>query len=243
MRALYCPAACAALAVAAVACSHTISRQQANAGPQELYALAVEEIEGAAIEEAIADLQELRARYPYSRFSTLAELRIADAQMRRGRHIEAIEGFRSFLRLHPNHDQAEYALLQIAEGYRAQLPNDWPLLPPVAERDQVATHEAIAAYDALLERFPGGATTERARQERDGCRLRLARHELYVAHFYLRAGHPESVCGRALGLVEHFGGLGLDQEALQLCLQARLRLGDAAGAQQVRQRMAAPAAL
>ena len=219
-------------------CTHSISRKDVR-GPQDLYALALEELESSSPEEAIADFEDLRAKYPYSRFSALAELRIADAESRRGRNVEAIEGYRGFLRLHPSHEQAEYALLKIAEGYRSQLPRQWLLLPPNAERDQASTHEAIAAYDELLSRFPAGFSAAEAHRHRDTCRRRLAEHELYVARFYLREGHPASVCGRALALLEAYGGLGLERPALQLCLEARQRLGDAAGALAIRNRLAA----
>ena len=213
------------IATMGTACAHTITRSQVKTVDQ-LYALGVEELEGGLYPEALKDLNELKTKYPYSRFAALAELRIADAHYRRAKYFEAIDAYRNFLKFHPTHDQADYAMFQIAESFFEQLPNDFIMLPPSAEKDQVNTHMAISAFTDMLNRFPTGPSSDRAREHLSACRRRLADHEMYVARFYLRDQHWAAAAGRAEGLLEQYAGLGLDADALWICGKARAALHD-----------------
>ncbi|RYF09425.1 MAG: outer membrane protein assembly factor BamD [Deltaproteobacteria bacterium] len=196
-----------------------------------LYVRGVEALYAELYPEASRDLTELKTKHPYSRYAALAELRLGDLQARQGHAIEAIEVYRTFLRFHPNHEQAQYAALQIAEGHFAQVPSEWWFLPPAAEKDQASTRAAIAAYDDLLNRWPQASAAPLARQHLDACRRKLADHEMYVAHFYLHHGAYPAAAARAETVLSQFEGLGLDAAALWVAGQARLRDGDTAQAQ------------
>ena len=223
--------ACLSVVVlACLACAHTTGRGQAGTA-EGLYALASEELEGGLLPEAQKDFEDLRAQYPYSRFAALAELRGADVLLKRGQALEAIEGYRQFLQLHPNHSLADYALLQVAEGYHQQLPGEWWLMPPQREKDQGATGHAIEAYQQMLARFPTGPSSDLARERLLDCRRRLADHELYVAQFYLRHSQPAGARRRAQGLLDTYPGLGLDADALWIIVQAAHQTGDQPAAQ------------
>lgn len=51
--------------------------------------------------EAIKYFSFVKTRFPYSRYATLAELRIADTHLARGRYIEAVDAYRQFIKFHP----------------------------------------------------------------------------------------------------------------------------------------------
>src|SRR6185295_2677769 len=45
----------------------------------------------------------VKARFPYSKYAVLAELRIADTLFGAGAYLEAIDGYKLFIKFHPTH--------------------------------------------------------------------------------------------------------------------------------------------
>lgn len=146
----------------------------------------------------------LRNQFPYSRFTTLAELRLADHAYRQRRFPEALEMYRAFLRFHPNHTDAAYAAFRAAMCSYAQIPTDFLLVPPSYEKDQVHTRLAIEAFQSFLQQYPKGHLSEQARSTLLTCQDKLAQHELYVAKFYLQRREYNAAYLRAVGLIEQF---------------------------------------
>ena len=193
---------------------------------EELYRHAMEDMQGGLYPEAIKGFAGLKAKYPYTKYVALADLRTADTHLHRAKFAEAIDAYRNFLKFHPNHPEGPYAMLQIGEAYYQQIPEDWFFMPPAAEKDQGYTRLAIAAYNDMLGRFPKADHAERARSRRKECRTKLADHELYVAHFYLDREHYRAAAGRAEGLLKKFPNLGFDEEALWIAGWSRFQLGE-----------------
>ncbi|KAK1548398.1 hypothetical protein Q3G72_009410 [Acer saccharum] len=195
-----------------------------------LYQRGVDELESGLYSEPLATLGDVKTQYPYSRFAALAELRMADTHMRHQHHIEAIDGYRNFLKFHPTHAEAPYALSRIGEAYFAQIPSDWWFLPPSAEKEQDNIRQAIASYQDMLARYDAGDLTEVVRKHLSDCRRKLADHELYVARFYHQRDKHLAAALRAEGLLSEFDGLGLDAQALWIAAESRIALGDTSAA-------------
>ncbi len=224
-------ALCLALAAVSASCATTgadtpTAAVDPNAGAAELYNKAMEDLEDGLYPEALAEFADVKTKFPYSSYAALADLRIADTNYERGKFIEAIDAYRQFLKLHPGHSEAPYAMFRIGEAYYEQLPGEWWFLPPPAEKDQANTRLAIAAYRDMVERFPKSDHAAAAKEKLQVCRKRLADHELYVADFYFKREKYLAVAGRAEGLLRDYPGLGLDAEALWLAAQARKELGE-----------------
>lgn len=191
-----------------------------------LYQKGVDELESGLYSEPLSTLGDVKTQYPYSRFAAMAELRIADTHMRHQHHIEAIDGYRNFLKFHPTHAEAPYALSRIGEAYFAQIPSDWWFLPPSAEKEQDNIRQAIASYQDMLARYDAGDLADVVRKHLGDCRRKLADHELYVARFYLQRDKHLAAALRAEGLLAEFDGLGLDAQALWIAAESRMALGD-----------------
>jgi outer membrane protein assembly factor BamD len=235
--------ACSHASVPTAAAAHRLQPLSADAAeapraapsgepaPDTLYAQGVESLYSGQYPEAQKSFEAIKVQHPYSRFAALAELRLADAHMRRGQYIEAAEAFQSFLKFHPSHPQADYAALQVAEAYYAMIPRDWGFLPPSAEKEQTATRSAIAAYERFLGRDAGGgpeaADGKKARAHLAECRRRLADHEMYVATFYYQRDQYQAAASRAEVILNLYENLGLDAEALWIAGSARAKLGEA----------------
>lgn len=158
------------LLIALTACSST-----GGAGSKDVaqvYAAALKDLKDGLYPEATTGFSEVKTKFPYSRYAALADLRLADTHFEQGKYIEAVDAYRSFLKYHPTHPEAVYAMLQIAESYYQQIPTDWWFLPPGAEKDQANTRLAISAFRDLLARFSAQAKDTDQTQIED-CRKQI----------------------------------------------------------------------
>lgn len=176
--------------------------------------------------EAVRRYNLLRTKYPYSEEATLADLRIADAYFAQEKFATAIEQYRAFAKLHPQHPRVGYARWRVALSFYEQMPEDWFFLPPGYERDLNRARDAERELGYFLDRNKGSEFAGEARQKLLLTRRRLADHELYVAEFYLKRDNPRAAAMRLTYLLRNFSGLGLDAQALFLLARAYLELGD-----------------
>ena len=193
---------------------------------QRAFAEAEEALEDGDYLDATSRYQAIKARFPYTKYAALAELRLGDAYFDQEKFPLAISQYRSFLKLHPNHEKSVYAHFRIAESYVGQMPDDWFLLPPGHEKDLAKTRDALREVNLFLRRFPESDQVEEAKSMSQKARRQLADHEFYVATFYLDRGKPEAAAMRLTYLLENYQGVGLDPNALFLLARAYLELGD-----------------
>jgi outer membrane protein assembly factor BamD len=197
---------------------------------EELYKNASEDLKDSLYPEALQGFSDVKAKFPYSKYAALADLRTADTHFERGKYVEAIDAYRQFMKLHPNHEEVPYAMFRIGEAYAKQAPEDWFFMPPAAEKDQANTRLAISAYQDAIDRHPKSEYAAKAKERLAECKRVLAEHELYVAQFYWKNEKWRAAANRAEGVVRDYGGSRLDPEALLLAARALGRAGDAAEA-------------
>lgn len=160
--------------------------------------------------------QHVVREYGYSRYAALAELRVADCELQQQHYTEAIRRYRSFVRARPTHHHIDYANFQIAVCYYRQIPTDVFLTPPREERDQNPTRSALRVVRRFLRDYTESVHVEEAHEIERECLALLARHELYVAGFYLIRDRPLATVGRLEHMLEEYPGSGLDPDALLL---------------------------
>lgn len=158
----------------------------------------------------------IRREYPYSRYAALAELRIADCHLIQNQYTEAIRAYRSFVRHRPAHADVPYAHFKIAEAYHRQIPGDFFLSPPPYERDQGPTRQALRELRRFILDYPDSEYVEQAREMVRSALTQLARHELFVAEFYLGRDRPRAAVGRLRHLLSVYEGSGIEPQALLL---------------------------
>ena len=213
-------------AVLTTACATPTFLRDKPTNVEQLYNYAVEDMNNGLFEEAVRNFVEVKAKYPYTRFAALADLRIADTHFKAGKYSEAIDAYRNFLKYHPKDEEGAYTMMRVADAYKQQIPEDWWFLPPSAEKDQGYTKLAISAYRDMLARYPKSPHVDTARASLKECRKKLGEHELYVARFYFEREEFAAAAGRAEGLLKTYGGIGLDADALWLAAEARSEIGE-----------------
>jgi outer membrane protein assembly factor BamD len=165
---------------------------------------------------------EVRKNYSYSRYARLAELRIADANYRQDKLPEAISGYRSFLHDYPNDPEVPYARFQIARGEYDSVSLS-PFLPPLEERDLTSVNDALATIRGYLADYPNSEHTEELRYMLEVVLGLLARHELYVARYYLQKDRFDAAAARVDHAVSSFPRSGLEAEGLLLLAEIRMK--------------------
>ncbi len=176
--------------------------------------------------DANARFTAIRAQYPYSRYATLAELRLGDVYFEEDKFTSAISQYRAFIKLHPNHPRVAYASYRVAESFAAQMPKPFVFLPPTYERELASTRDAARELEFFLKKYPDTEFTAPAKRKLTEVRRRLADHEMYVAQFYLKRKNPRACAMRLTYLLENYSGVGLDAQALFLLARSYIELND-----------------
>jgi len=79
-----------------------------------------------------------------------------------------------------------------------------------------ATEDAATELKSFLDKYPDSPYRDRAKEIVVRVGKRLADHEWYVARYYWDRGKPMGTVLRLRRLLEHYRGVGYDEEALWL---------------------------
>lgn len=139
-------------------------------------------------DEALKCFQQLKERYPYSKYAILAELKLGDAYFYNRRYSEAAIAYEEFVRLHPRNEVAPYVLYQIGMCHFLGF--------STTDRDQEETRLAMDAYRRLIQTYPGSEYSRRAEKQIYECQKRLVAYEFQVGKFYFRSGRYASAKNR-----------------------------------------------
>ncbi len=169
----------------------------------------------------------VKARFPYSKYAVLADLRIADSAAGAEQFLDAVDSYRQFIRFHPTHELVEsgYAAFKIGECYFHMLPDDWFLVPPGYEKDQTSALDAARELASFIRNYPKSAFVAKAKELYSQTAHLLAAHEWYVAKFYWGRNKPMGAVLRLRGLLKLYPDAGYDEEALWLLGQAYAAVG------------------
>jgi outer membrane protein assembly factor BamD len=203
------------------------------------YEKGVEALKDEDYAEAAKYFQFVKQKYPFSKYAVLAELALADSQFDRAEYTEAIDSYKSFARLHPTHDKVEdgYVAFRIGESYFKDMPDDIFLLPPSYEKDQSSVMDALRELADFEHKFPDSQYFKKAEALRKQVLQRLVDHEVYVARFYLNAGHARAAALRLEGALRRYPGSGREAELLYALGETYLNMGDPLRAKETFQRV------
>lgn len=179
------------------------------------YEQGVRALEAENWEGATETFNELKKKYGYSRYARLAELRLADANLSQDKYAEAVSGYKSFVHDYPNDPEVPYARYRVAKAQYESVSMS-VLMPPLEERDLAAVNDALVSIRQFLADFPASNYADELRYMRAVVVGLLARHELYVARFYLGRGKFDAAIARCEHALDAFDNSGLEPEALVL---------------------------
>jgi len=184
--------------------------------PSELMSDGMTQLEKGNYEQATEAFQELKDRYPYSKYAIQAELKMADALYRKMEYDQAYEAYDEFERLHPKNRDIPYVIYQKGMCHFSQL--------TTIDRDQSHADQAKAEFERLIRRFPRKDYANMARKNLRRCFIFLAEHELYIGHFYFKKGKYQAALDRYSYIIENYPDLGQYHEALEYISKCKDKL-------------------
>jgi len=239
MRAPLAATALLSLFLSAAACAPAVSPPLTSAEYQEkaqrAYEAALETFHDRDWISVPIEMGEVRRDYAGTKWARLAQLRIADSHFHQASYPEAITGYREFLREAPNAPEVPYARYQVALC-QFEARGDGALSPPLEERDLVNVRDADRSIASFLKDYPNYKKRDHLLYMQKWVRGMLARHELYVARYYLGRGKLDAAISRTEYALSNFKGTGLEAEALVLLGETHMKRREpteAAGAFQI----------
>jgi outer membrane protein assembly factor BamD len=195
--------------------------EEKNADTAEgAFKIAKEYDDAERFEIAIQKYSDVKNKFPYSSFATMAELAIADVQFKRESYPEAQIAYQNFRDLHPKHNKIDYVIFKTGMSYFLQLPDS-------IDRDLSLAHDAIYSFNEIIKSFPNSEFVKEAREKREKSFIMLAEKELYVANFYYRQEKYDSALLRYEAAYNKYPGFGLDPKALLGAARSAAQLKDA----------------
>lgn len=198
----------------------------AGVSESELYEEAREALEGGSYNTAITKLEALDTRFPFGDRAEQAQLELIYAYY----EVDDWEATRAaasrFIRLHPSHPQADYALYMrgLASWQAGRFSLERLRLIDISKRDLGATREAYNDFRELIRLYPDSEYAPDAEQRLVYLRNILARHELHVADFYLRKGAYLAAVERGRWVVENYSRSQATSDALAMMVEGYLGL-------------------
>lgn len=187
-----------------------------------LYTEAKGELDSGNYDQAIKYYESLESRYPYGRYAQQAQIEIAYAYFKQGEAASASAAIDRFLKLHPNHPNADYA--RYLKGL-VWFNEDQGLLGKLAdqdptERDPRAARDSFDSFRELVKSFPDSKYTPDGLQRMRYLVNALAGHEVHVARYYMKRGAYVAAANRAQYAVKEYPQAPALEEALFILVKA-----------------------
>jgi outer membrane protein assembly factor BamD len=189
--------------------------------PEQLMQDGLNYMDRGLYEDAFKAFQDIRDRYPYSKYAITAELKIADALFKRGSYDEAYEAYDDFEKLHPKNKDIPYVIYQKGMCNFEQI--------TTIDREQVHTLKAKEIFERLIKQYPRSEYATRGRKVLMKCIIYLAEYELYVGNFYYKMGFYRAALGRYNYLLHNYPDLGQYHEAIEKISVIKKKLAEEEG--------------
>lgn len=194
---------------------------------QQLYKEAMTAIGESNFEVAIEKLQLLEARYPFGRYSEQAQLELIYAYFNNYEPEAARAAADRFIRLHPNHDNIDYAYyLKGLTAFEQDISWITKYLPiDETQRDPGAALESFETFSTLVNRYPTSQYTPDAQKRMVYLKNRLAAYEVHVGRYYIQREAFIAAANRGRYVIENMQETPAVPDALAVMIEAYTHLG------------------
>ena len=173
---------------------------------EKLYDEAKDRMQANFYDGAIQYYEFLQQRFPFGIYAQQAQLELAYCYYKIGEAASATAALDRFIKLYPTHPHMDYAYylkgvvnFNIGRGLTERfVPRD------PSQRDPGVALQSFQDFGELVRRFPESRYSEDARLRMTHLRNILARHEINVAHFYMRREAYIAAANRARYVVENY---------------------------------------
>jgi len=194
------------------------SQQITSSGPEDAYEKGMAEYQDEDYERAI---RYFRTVFNYGRgseWAPKAQLQLAMAQRKRGRHLVAANEFQRFTQLYRNHTKVPLAQFEQARSYY--------LRSPQYQLDQSDTRQAIELFQLFIDRYPDHGKVPDAQEMVDELRAKLARKKYDAAKHYEQREMWRAATESYRGVFDQYPETPWADDALLGALRSYLRYAD-----------------
>ena len=184
-------------------------------------------LENGDIPSAITVFETLEAKYPFSIYSQQSVLDLAYAYYDFGQKDDTIAECDRFIDLYPNHPNLDYAYYLRA---LSNLEKEQPFFQDILGQD-VSKYDVSRLKDAyndflfIVNRFNKSKYAEDAKNRLVFLRNSMAKHEVYIAKYYLKREAYIASSERAKYMLEKYPGAPATKEALLVLIKSYNNLG------------------
>ena len=174
------------------------------------------------ISQAVALFELLEIRYPFSQYAQQSVLDLAFAYYEFGQKDETIAECDRFIDLYPNHPNLDYAYyLRALSNLEKEQPFFQELLgQDISKYDITRLINSYNDFLLIVNKFDGSIYAEDARNRLVFLRNSMAKHEVYVASYYLKIGAPVASSERAKYMLENYPGAPSAERALIILIES-----------------------
>ncbi|MFA5354855.1 MAG: outer membrane protein assembly factor BamD [Thermodesulfovibrionales bacterium] len=190
----------------------TVVRDEGPFDAEKSMARAEQLLQDKEYDEARRLLIEIKNRDTSRKYSSQAQLKIADSHVQEGDPEVGIAEYKRFLEMYPEGQYASYAQYQIAMAYFTQIESP--------DRGSGAAEKALGEFLILKERYPRNPYREILDLRIEKCRNVIADGEFIVGEFYYRKGSYQAALNRWEKLLRSFPAYKKADETLLLIGQA-----------------------
>lgn len=224
----------AVAAVSVVACSSSTPDVE-QAPVQELYAKAQSYLQQGNYSQAIRYLEATENRFPAGNYSEQTQLNLIYAYYKSQDYTMTLTAAERFLRQHPNSQHVDY-VIYMAGLTNSALGENWIqnlFNVDRASREPQSVLNAFGNFQALALNFPHSPYVPDALARMAYLKERLARHELYIAQFYMKRNAYVAVANRVSEMLRQYSDTNATLQALPLMRDAYTKMGLTAMAEDV----------
>jgi len=212
-----------------IACSDDGVKEDpyANWTALEFYEEATLSLEAGQFEEAIKNLENLEARFPFSPYARQAQLDVAYAYYKFDEPESAIAAADRFIRINPRDPNVDYAwyLKGLADYNRGSGFMDSMFTRDISQHDSKSMGEALRSFSTLVERYPDSRYAPDSYQHMLFLRNKMAEAELHAARYYIKRKAWLAAAKRGQSVLETYPTTPASRDALSIMVLAYKELG------------------
>lgn len=168
--------------------------------------------------ESETDFRAVIASYPLSPYAAKSQLLLADSLFAMEEFDEAGSYYTTFITLHPDSEDAEYALFQKGMSHLKNI--------STIERDQRETKKALFAFKDLLSFYGDSKYSLKAEEMTLFLNARLAEREFYVGRFYYKDENYHGALARFRNVLKDYSDTEIVDKTLFYIAESYIKLGE-----------------
>ena len=209
------------------ACSSNEEMPDEKLIEKELYDQAQSRLKSESYSTAIMSLEALESRFPFGRYAEQAQAELIYAYYMNSQFEASQSAAERFINLHPRHSHTGYAYYM--KGLAA-FTDDSGLFSryfqsDLEKREVVMAQTSFDELSEFISRYPQSNYVSHAKQRMIYLKNLLAKHEMYVADFYMQRGAYLAAIGRSKYVIEHLPNTPQTPYALSILVEAYDLLG------------------